>query len=215
MPERLGVAMTGMRVDVDADFLRAIEDSPALAARDAELTPADRCATSYGFSPATMRALGYHELVMDFSVSFERRDSLLALALSADIEDMYGMDVALTLDGIADPTALARGARPLLAGGRLDYVDQSLNSRIMKHCTELDVTAEDVIAAQLREAHRLARDSGMELDELIIKPYTDFLLGKQRFTLIAEPPRPIDLTQLHLYKPSDVPNLLNLTAEAG
>ena len=55
----------------------------------------------------------------------------------------------------------------------------------------------------------------MELDALIIQPYTDFLLGKQRFTLIAQPPRPVDLTQLSLYKPSDVPNLLNLTAEAG
>jgi hypothetical protein len=97
----------------------------------------------------------------------------------------------------------------------MDYVDQSLNGRIMKHCTELEVTPEDVIAAQLREVHTLARDSGMELDALIIEPYTEFLLGKQRFTLIAQPPRPIDLTQLRLYKPSDVPNLLNLMAEAG
>ena len=55
----------------------------------------------------------------------------------------------------------------------------------------------------------------MELDELIIQPYTDFLLGKQRFTLTSQPPRPVDLTRLSLYKPSDVPNLLNLTAEAG
>ncbi len=68
---------------------------------------------------------------------------------------------------------------------------------------------------QLREVQTLARQSGMELDALIIQPYTDFLLGKQRFTLTSKPTRPVDLTRLSLYKPSDVPNLLNLTAEAG
>lgn len=215
MPERLGVALTGVRLSADSDFMRKLEESPAVAARKVELTPADRCATSYGFSPAMLRDLGYHELVVDLSMSFERQGSQLAIAFGADVKDMYDIDVALTLDGVADPTALARGARPLLVGGRVNYVDQSLNGRIMKYCTELDITREDVLAAQLREAHELARDSGMELDAMIIQPYTDFLLGKQRFTLIAQPTKPVDLTQLHLYKPSDVPNLLNLTAEAG
>jgi hypothetical protein len=215
MPERLGVALTGVRIGADSDFMRQLDAAQATKARDAVLTPADKCATSYGFTPATLRQLGYHELVVDFSMSFRREGSQLVVGFDADVEDMYDVDVELTLDGISDPTALARGTRPLLVGGRIDYVDQSLNGRIMKYCTELEVTPEDVIAAQVREMHQLARDNGMELDALIIQPYTDFLLGKQRFTLIAQPPRPIDLTQLSLYKPSDVPHLLNLTAEAG
>jgi hypothetical protein len=77
------------------------------------------------------------------------------------------------------------------------------------------VTREDVIAAQLREIHAFAREAGMELDALLIEPYTDFLLGKERFTLTSAPPKPVDLTRVSLYKPSDVPNLLNLMAEAG
>jgi hypothetical protein len=147
-------------------------------------------------------------------MTFRRDGGQLVISFGADVEDMYGVDVELTLEGISDPTALARGVRPLLVAGRIDHVDRSLNDRIMKYCTELEVMPEDVIAAQLREVHTLARDNGMELDALIIQPYTDFLLGKQRFTLIAQPPRPVDLTQISLYKPSDVPNLLNLTAEA-
>lgn len=213
MPERLGVALTGVRMSADSDFMRQLDD--VAAAQGSELTPADRCATSYGFTPAVLRQLGYHELVVDFSMSFRREGAQVVMGLRADVEDMYDVDVELTLAGIADPTELARGARPLLVAGRVDYVDQSLNGRIMKYCRDLEVTPEDVIAAQLRELHTLARENGMELDELIIQPYTDFLLGKQRFTLIAQPPNPVDLTQLRLYKPSDVPNLLNLTAEAG
>jgi hypothetical protein len=214
MPERLGVALTGVRMSADSDFMRALDVAQATTARAVELTPADKCATSYGFSPAVLRQLGYHELVVDLNMSFRREGGQLVVGFGADVEDMYDVDVELTLEGIADPTALARGVRPLLVAGRVDYVDQSLNRRIIKYCTELEVTPEDVIAAQLREVQTLAHDNGMELDALILQPYTDFLLGKQRFTLIAQPPRPVDLTQLSLYKPSDVPNLLNLTAEA-
>jgi hypothetical protein len=103
----------------------------------------------------------------------------------------------------------------MFAGGRIDYVDRSLNGRIMKHCAEQQVAPEDVIAAQLRELQAFARQSGVELDAPLIAPYTDFLQGKQRFTLISAPHNPVDLTRVSLYKPSDVPNLLNLTAEAG
>jgi hypothetical protein len=214
MPERLGVALTGVRMSADSDFMRELDVAQATKARAVELTPADKCATSYGFSPAVLRQLGYHELVVDLNMSFRREGGQLVVSFGADVEDMYDVDVELTLEGISDPTALARGVRPLLVAGRVDYVDQSLNRRIIKYCTELEVTSEDVIAAQLREIQTLAHDNGMELDALILQPYTDFLLGKQRFTLIAQPPRPVDLTQLSLYKPSDVPNLLNLTAEA-
>ena len=217
MPERLGVSLTGLRVAADADFMRELDERQANATpvADFELTAADRCATSYGFTPAMLQRLGYHEVVADLGMSFRRQGTEVVMNFRAAVADMYDVDVELTLEGIADPTEMVRGARPMLAGGRIDYTDRSLNSRIMKHCTELEVTPEEVIAAQLREAHSLARDNGMELDALIIQPYTDFLLGKQRFTLIAEPPRPVDLTQLSLYKPSDVPNLLNLTAETG
>jgi hypothetical protein len=179
------------------------------------LTEADKCASSAGFTPGILRRLGYHQIVADLNLSYRRDGTKLIMSLGTDVEDMYDVDVEFTLEGIQDPMAMARGAKPLFVGGRVDYVDQSLNGRIMKHCAEQQVTPEDVIAVQLREVHELARQSGMELDALIIQPYTDFLLGKQRFTLIAEPPKPIDLTRLSLYKPSDVPNLLNLTAETG
>jgi hypothetical protein len=215
MPERLGVALEGIRVSADADFMRAVESLQAKTVARGELTAADKCATSAGWTLATWKQLGYREVVADLSMGFRRQGGQLVVNFSADVEDMYDVAFELTLDGISDPTQMVRGARPMLVGGRIDYVDQSLNSRIMKYCTEQQVPTEDVIAAQLRELHTLARDNGMELDAMIVQPYTDFLLGKQRFTLIAQPPKPVDLTQISLYKPSDVPNLLNLTAEAG
>jgi hypothetical protein len=214
-PERLGIELEGLRARVDADFLRTLEDFRELQARDRELTPADHCASTYGLTPAALKRLGYSEIDVDFTAGFRRQGDELVVDFSAHVANMYDFDVSVTLGGVADPTALARGARPLLVGGRVDYVDRSLNARVLKHCAEQQVTPEDVLTAQLDELKTLARGNGMELDAMIIQPYTDFLLGKQRFTITSKPVRPVDLTRISLYKPSDVPNLLNLAAEAG
>ena len=77
------------------------------------------------------------------------------------------------------------------------------------------MTPEDVIAAQLREAHTLARENGMELDALIIRAVHGLPARQAAVHADRAADRPVDLTHLSLYKPSDVPNLLNLTAEAG
>jgi hypothetical protein len=214
-PERLGIEVTGMRASIDADFMREIDELDRAQRPAVELTAADRCAGTYGLTPVSLKRLGYRELVVDFNMHFRREADRFVVDLGASLENAYAFDLTATFAGIADPTALARGARPLLVGGRLDYIDRSLNGRIVKYCAEQDVTQEEVIAAQLREIETMAREGGMELDAMIIGPYTDFLLGKERFTIMSQPPRPIDLTRISLYKPSDVPNLLNLTAEAG
>ena len=215
LPESLGVQIRGMRVNPGADFMRKLDDYETARATPASLTPADRCIGASGLTPVSLKQLGYHELVVDFNARFHREEQHLVLEFGTHVEDAYALDIALTLADLADPTALARGAQPLLVKGRLDYTDHSLNERILKYCADQQVAPEDVIAAQLREIEAVARDSGMELDAMITDPYMEFLRGKRRFTLTSAPTRPVDLTTVGLYKPSDVPNLLNLMAEAG
>jgi hypothetical protein len=215
LPESLGVEVTGMRASIDADFMRELDDYSPTQTRAVEPTPADRCIGAHGLTPVSLKQLGYHELVVDFHASFRREADRLVVELGAYVDNAYEFDLELTLGGVTDPRALASGARPLLVGGRLDYVDHSLNGRIMKYCNEQQVASDEVFAAQLRELHALAHEYGAELDAMITDPYMEFLRGKQRFTLTSAPFRPIDLTQVSLYKPSDVPNLLNLVAEAG
>ena len=215
LPEFLGLEVTGLRARPDADFMQTFDELHEAQIANLELTPADHCAGTYGLTPAALKRLGYGEIVVDFNASFRTVDGRLVMELGADVENMYAFDVELTLDGVTNPAAMARGTRPLLVGARLDYFDRSLNGRIAKHCAAEQVAHDDVIAAQLREIENIARQQGVELDAPLMEPYTDFLLGKERFTLTAAPPKPVDLTRVSLYKPSDVPNLLNLMAESG
>jgi len=214
-PEQLGIEVMGARASIEADFMKELEKYNEQQAPTRELTAADHCASTYGMTSDALKRYGYYEMNADFRAVFRRAADNVTMDIGAHLADMYDFDLTLTLSGIADPTALARGARPLLVDARLDYVDRSLNGRILAHCAEQQITADEVVAAQIVEIETLARQGGMELDAMLIEPYTEFLKGKQRFTVTSRPNKPVDLTQIGLYKPSDVPNLLNLTAEAS
>jgi hypothetical protein len=217
MPESLGIELTGVQVASDADFIRELARLRRMQlAGEQPLSPADTCVGTYGFAPETLKRLGYDELVADVRIAFRNDTGKFVLDVGTAVENMYDIDLSMTLSGFTDPTALARGVRPLLVAARLDYVDRSLKSRVMKHCAEeYALTQDDVIAAELQAVRSIASENGMELDELIIEPYTQFLLHGQRFVLTSTPPQPVDLSRLGLYKASDVPNLLNLVAEAN
>lgn len=218
IPEALGIAFDGISVAVDADFMNVIEEArkAQYGSRDAA-DPAAQCVGKNGFSADTLKRLGYDSLVVDAAVGYRKESGRLVFDFSTDIEDMYDMAVALTFDGMPTPQSVMTGSfQPRLVKGRMEYVDRSLEERVMKLCTETEgLPAETVIAARVDAFQAVASTNEIEFDEYVIDPYLEFLNGgKQRFVITAQPLEPVNLTQLGLYKPSDVPALLNLTAEA-
>ena len=64
----------------------------------------------------------------------------------------------------------------------------------------------------MRSKRQVSR-GGVAFDEYVMVPYQKFLTGGSKFILTAKPNEPIGLSQIDLYKPEDVPALLNLSAE--
>lgn len=217
LPESFGFAIDGMRADVSDDFMRAMSRAAREAVPDIgdDDDDAGHCVGKHGFSMETLRNLGYDDLVMSFSLGYRQDDGQLLVDMWADVEDMYGFDIDLVLDGELHPQSLARGTfRPRLVEGRLEYEDHSLMERTQALCRRRGVSAEDVTTAQL-DAFRMAGiKNGIAFDEYVMAPYETFLSGGSKFVLTARPNEPISLTQIDLYKPEDVPALLNLSAEA-
>lgn len=217
IPEALGVAVAGLRVAADADFMRAVEEARRAQYGMQDVTdPAASCVGKYGFSAETLRQLGYSEFVIDAAVGYRQENGRLVVDLATDIADMYDMSMVLTFDRMPTPQAMMIGAfQPRLVNGRMEYVDRSLEERVMKLCTEVEeLAADSVIAARVDAFQAVAGTNGIEFDEYVIDPYVEFLNGKDRFVITAQPIEPVNLLQLGMYKPSDVPALLNLTAEA-
>ena len=215
VPDELGFALTGMRADLSDDFMKVLSKASRDAAPEIdEDNTAAQCVGKYGFSMTTLRRLGYKDLVMSMSVGYQQEDGKVLLDMWVDVDDMYAMKIDMTLDGALTPQALASNTyRPRMIDGRLEYQDQSLLEKTRALCRRQGLSDDEILAAELDAFQAAGIENGIAFDEFVVIPYQKFLAGGSKFVLTAEPNEPINLSQIDLYRPEDVPALLNLSAQ--
>ncbi|MDH3351508.1 MAG: hypothetical protein OEM60_07325 [Gammaproteobacteria bacterium] len=216
MPEYLGFLAEGVRIPADADYYEEFYDM-TLQLRDATDadSAANECVGKYGFSPTALQGLGYTDQVMSMKMAFSDDESRFSFDMNVSMEDMWDMNVTVTLIGNM-MSELMRGAmaQPKLRDIRLEYTDRSLNERVARYCEERGLSAAEILHAQLDSFKFIGTSNGIEFDQYMLDPYKEFLLGKSTLIVTARPTEPVAFSQIDLYKPSDVPALLNLAAIA-
>lgn len=216
VPTYFGLIAEGVRIGVNADYFKSMHTELQEVVLEADADkPAAVCTGKYGFSPETLNALGYSEQVVSATAYFRRDSSNFSVSVTTSVEDMWSMSAELTFTGNMI-TELSQGprARPKLGAMRIEYVDHSLNQRVVDYCGRLGMSGEEIVAAQLDKLSQIGKSLGIEFDEYVVDPYTAFVGGKSRLVVTAKPVEPISISQISLYKPSDVPALLDLSAEA-
>lgn len=216
VPDSLGFEILGFHSAVDSDLIKMMYRSAKEQAPDpGDIDAAAECTAKYGYSPQILLDLGYRELLADMRMGYRKQGNDMVIDVNTAVADMYDMQFELTVDGAMSPQALMMGSyRPKLKDARLEYVDRSLNQRTGELCARAGLSLDEVLAAQLDAFNTFGEKSGIVFDEEIIEPYKEFLAGKDTFVVTARPHEPLNMSQIDLYKPSDVPALLNLTAEA-
>lgn len=216
MPDSLGFEIVGLESKVDSDLIRYLHRvGQEEAGTDVEADAAAACTGKFGYSPDDLQALGYSMLAADLHVGYRKNAGNLVVDVQTSIKDMYDMTLEMTLGGGLSPQAIAMGSyRPKLVDGRLEYIDRSLDQRTTKFCERSGLDASEVVAAKIDAFMEFGKESGIVFDDQIVEPYRDFLGGKSTFVITAKPHEPVTVSQIGLYKPSDVPALLNLTASA-
>lgn len=216
MPEYFGFIAEGVHMPVNADYFREIYKMKlaALGVEDSDDAAAE-CVGKYGFSPTALTGLGYSEQVVSVAVIFRQQGSRFVLDINSSADKMWDVDMSMTLVGDM-VTELAKGSayRPRMSDLRVEYTDRSLNDRVRKYCTSRGLTDEEIFAAQMDAFKFMGQANGIVFDEYMVGPYEEFLGGKSSLVVTAKPADPVTLSQLKLYKPSDVPALLDLTATA-
>lgn len=216
IPSSLGFSVQGLRASTSADYVSRLYSIGLDKSEASDLYEAAAvCTGKYGFAPETLRQLGYDDLVMGMHVAYRQDDRNLFVDISADVEDMYEFDMTLKLaDRLTEESLMAGAYRPRMIEGRLEYLDRSLNERTASLCARNGLSDREIVDAQIDTLRASGLDAGIEFDDYVIEPYREFLGGKSTFVLTAKPNEPLSLTQIRLYKPSDVPALLNLSGEA-
>lgn len=216
MPDYFGFLVEGVHVPASADFYQKLYDLrlELLAAEDAD-EPAVECTGKYGFSPRALAGLGYREQIVSASATIRQDSSGYSLEINSIVEDMMDVTMNISLAGdIASGMSQGSSYRPKLSKLEVVLTDLSINERVREYCARLGVSPEDTLQAQLDAFNFVGEANGIEFDEYMVDPYLEFLAGKSKLVVTAQPREPISLTQIELYKPSDVPALLNLSAAA-
>ena len=216
MPDYIGFLMEGLRIPANADYYKEVYDFSLQArqATDAD-DAANECAGKYGFSPAALEALGYDEQVISMTMAIRNDEARLSFDMNVSMEDMWDMAASVSLAGNMI-RSMAQGAmqQPKLRDMRVEFTDRSLNQRVTKYCEERGLSAAETLTAQIDSFKYVGESNGIEFDEYMLEPYKEFLSGKSTLVVTASPTEPIAFSQIDLYKPSDVPALLNLAAVA-
>lgn len=216
MPAEIGFMVEGLRVPVTADYYDTLYEV-ALKARglDGMQDVATECTGKYGFSPAALTGLGYTEQVISSAITIHNDRGSYLLDMRVSIQDMWDIEAEVALAGDM-MSEMMRGPayRPRLASMRLQMTDRSLVRRVTEYCTRRGLSTEQILQAQLDAFKFVGEQNGIEFDEYVLDPYLEFLGGKSTLIVTARPNEPIAPSQIDLYKPSDVPALLNLEATA-
>ena len=216
MPEEIGFLIEGMRIPANADYYKDLYEFSLVArgAENAESAGAE-CTGRYGFSPAALSALGYQDQVMSMYMSIRDKESRFSFDMQISMDDMWDMDASVSLAGnMVEEMMKGPASQPRLRNMHIEFTDRSLNERISKYCEMRGLSAAETMRAQIESFEFVGETYGIEFDQYMIDPFKEFVLGKSTLVITAQPSNPVAFSQIDLYKPSDVPALLNLAAIA-
>jgi hypothetical protein len=133
-------------------------------------------------------------------MSIRDEESRFSFDMQVSMDDMWDMDASVALAGNVVAEMMKGVAyQPRLGSMRVELTDRSLNGRVSEYCERRGLTAADTLRAQIESLQVFGESNG---------------IGKSTLVITAQPSNPVAFSQIDLYKPSDVPALLNLAAVA-
>lgn len=215
LPSYFGVIIENVRMPTGGDLAReGYRDRLEELGIEGDIETGAACTGRYGFSPRAFQALGYDEFDMSLSMRFRDLGSRYSVEVEAENAGIMSINGEMILAG--DMVAeLSKGPRyrPRLDELRIEYVDHSHNERVVRYCQTLGLSDEEIRAAQMETFKFMGAEMGIEFDEYVLEPLEAFLDGGEVLVFTADPNDPVAISQINLYKPSDVPALLQLSAE--
>ena len=215
-PDKLGLALQEVRVDLHGDLMRTADRFIAMAAQaNPAVAPAAHCGYQSIADLAILRRLGYDALVLDaeFDYDFNKSAEMAKVVGAVKMHDMTRAAFDLKLVGLSGEPTDAAGAKPQLRDFGIVVEDLSYNDRLKRFCAQ---------AAKLSEQEYIAIETGpqsMFFKQLGITPgpglqqaYRDYL-SKPGGTieLRVRPSEDLDPSSLKLFKPADILAMLNAT----
>lgn len=158
------------------------------------------------------RDLGYHQLDMDisFDLVFDPDNKDATFNVHERIKNLGDFNFTITVNGMANNiNSAVLGAK--IKQAKFEYHDASYVDRLFKMFAESN--KQDVAAYRKAFIAGLAADFNskkIKLGEDSVKNLKDFLTDPKQLIVTMYPYEPVGIESIKMYKPGDVPMLLNL-----
>ena len=218
LPERLEFNMLGLSLDPDGDLIEEWEQS--FIESEGYAVVAGNCVARSLNLVSTMSDLGFRKAVFDATGGFKFVDTEFSVFGHYSARDAESADIEITFPETTNNYASVAMALadPTLLRASVTLKDEGMRERLYEYCARLE-NLEPEQVNELLEAELIARAMrfGIMPDEPLLKSYREYLASDsgKTFTITSEPWNPQKFSNMSLFEPEDMPDLLNLSAHVN
>ena len=216
IPQRLSLSIEGLTVDLFGEFTDRLEEmNSELHFQLQGINPL--CGGRLFFGPRELRDMGYEEITGDMQIGyrFDAQNQQIIVDISSSTRDMATVSMQGIIDGVSDTAFMSfiqPGAQPRLSRITVNYTDQSYTRRQVEYCAGLSkLQPNEYIEAEANQKPAYYGFLwGVVPGPGLRQAYRAFLTNPGQINLSLELPESVNPETLHLFKPEDIPGLLNL-----
>jgi len=216
IPESLSLSIEGLNIGLFGEFTDRLEKIVSeLNFQLQGINPL--CGGRLFFGPRELRDMGYTEITGDSQIGyrFDPANAQIIVDIISSTEDMAAVRIQGIVEGISDTSFIKMmqpGNPPRLGKVTVNYIDQSYTTRHTEYCAGLSkLELNEYIAAEANQqpvyyGHTWGFVPGPGLRQA----YGAFLTNPRQIDVSLELPESVTPDNVHLFKPEDIPGLLNL-----
>lgn len=218
VPDRLRVALTGLNLDLSSSMMSSLDSLRSAVAATRPASGRAHCGGVRTFGPSEYRKLGYETLDMDIATGYQLDKNLGRIVVTIDwrTRDMARLESTLTFSGREAMFRPGATERPQLTAVQATYTDLSYLDRVKRYCAEADgVSVDDYVRAVISDDSEFIAVWGFAPGPGLREAHRQFVQKPGEFRIEAHPGDGFDPRSLALYKPQDIPAMLNLTLQVN
>lgn len=216
IPERLSLGIEGLTLDLFGEFTDRLEE--VISELNFQLQGINPlCGGRLFFGPSELRDMGYEEITADMHVGYryDAPNARLIIDITSDTRDMAAVSLQGMVDGINDTSFMSliqAGSQPRLSRVTVNYTDQSYTRRQVEYCAGLSkLKINEYIEAEANQQPvYYGYLWGIVPGPGLRQAYRAFLSNPGQIALSFELPESVTPETVDLFKPEDIPGLLNL-----
>lgn len=208
LPPGLAIKVQDLRAGLYSDFIMKMQGTALVSAEEA-------CSLLGRPGPEQLEAMGYNEFRTNLTLSYtyDETNGQLGFTLAQNTADMFDISLDWRLLARLPDGAMAalQTTPPQLIDAGLTFMDRSLTERRLEFCAnQRGQSVTEFVQAQSTAAAAELAAAGISVSPALLDAYARFLDQPEQIELRIIPASPLDLSELALYQPADLPRLLNL-----